>query len=283
MLSTANKIMLARWTSRLVILFRHLTGSGRELTAVRSGVCWQLDLNEGIDFSIWLLGGFEPRTLKQYENLVKQGDVVLDIGANVGAHTLPFARLVGPNGRVIAFEPTQWAFEKLRRNLELNPQLADRVECNQALLVAERNDSLPGQIYSSWPLEEEQGLHAEHKGRLMTTAGARVTTLDDAIAGKNLTRVDFVKIDVDGHEYAVIKGATDVLRRLRPRILMELAPYVYNPIDGEFDSLLKMMCDLGYVPLHPTTRKVLPSDPLQMRRIIPVGGSINVLFVPRQS
>lgn len=281
MLSTANKIMLARWASRVVIFLRRLGGRGNELTAARSGVLWQLDLSEGIDFSIWLLGGFEPRTLKQYETLVQPGDTVLDIGANVGAHTLPFARLVGLNGRVIAFEPTKWAFEKLRSNLKLNPLLSGRVDCNQALLVAERNDNLPGQIYSSWPLEDQLGLHVQHKGRLMTTEGARVLTLDDAIASKGVAKVDFVKVDVDGHEYAVIRGAMDVLRKFQPKILMELAPYVYNPSEGEFDALLELMDGLGYMPLHTVTRKLLPIDPLQMRRIIPVGGSINVLFVPR--
>src|SRR6185436_2807994 len=108
MLNTSRKIIFARWLSRAVIFLRRLTGRGAEIAVRRSGVLWHVDLNEGIDFSIWLLGGFEPRTLKQYEELVKPGAIVIDVGANVGAHTLPFARLVGPSGRVLAVEPTQW-------------------------------------------------------------------------------------------------------------------------------------------------------------------------------
>ena len=59
---------------------------------------WRLDLLEGID----LLGSFEPLTVRAYRGIVRPGDTVLDIGANVGAHTLPLAQLVGETCRVIA-------------------------------------------------------------------------------------------------------------------------------------------------------------------------------------
>lgn len=84
----------------------------------RDGIHWDLDLSEGIDFAIFLLGGLELRTLRLYRRLVQPGDTVLDVGANIGAHALPLARLVGASGRVVAFEPTQFAFCKLQRNLE---------------------------------------------------------------------------------------------------------------------------------------------------------------------
>src|SRR2546423_1295891 len=121
MLKTSHKILIARLLNWIVTGARKLVGLGPQVTVIRQGVKWTLDLNEGIDFSIWLLGGFEPQTLRQYEKLVKPGSTVIDIGANVGAHTLPFARLVGKSGRVVAFEPTKWAIGKLKRNLELNP------------------------------------------------------------------------------------------------------------------------------------------------------------------
>jgi protein-L-isoaspartate(D-aspartate) O-methyltransferase len=61
--------------------------------AVRGGVKWNLDLREGIDFSIYLLGGFEPRTLKLYQSLVRRGDVVLDEACGLGYSTAVLARL----------------------------------------------------------------------------------------------------------------------------------------------------------------------------------------------
>ena len=85
----------------------------------RGGLRWMLDLDEGIDFSIFLLGSFEPDAVRCFEKRIKPGDVVLDICANIGAHTLRLARLVGSSGRVLAFEPTIYAYAKLRSNLEL--------------------------------------------------------------------------------------------------------------------------------------------------------------------
>ena len=57
---------------------------------------WELDLREGIDFAIYLQGGFEPAALAGGVGVVKPGSVALDIGANIGSHTLPLAQIVGP-------------------------------------------------------------------------------------------------------------------------------------------------------------------------------------------
>ena len=125
MLSTAQKIRIARVLSGGVIGLRRTLGLPSEVTTRRGGVRWRLDLTEGIDLSIYLLGAFEPATVKLYRRLVKPGDVVLDIGANIGAHVLPLAVLVGDAGRVIAFEPTRYACRKLQANLALNPRLGE--------------------------------------------------------------------------------------------------------------------------------------------------------------
>jgi hypothetical protein len=93
MLSTIQKINLAKVAYYLVVVARRILGrSSQNIEVTRSGIRWYLDLKEGIDFSIYILGGFEPSTLRLYNKLVKSGDVVLDIGANIGSHTLPLAR-----------------------------------------------------------------------------------------------------------------------------------------------------------------------------------------------
>ena len=71
--------------------------------------------------------------------LTETSSLVLDIGASIGAHTLLLASLVGPNGRVMAFEPDDFAFRKLRRNLDLNPQVTSRVETLRCFLTASAN------------------------------------------------------------------------------------------------------------------------------------------------
>ena len=154
----------------------------KQVEVTRGGLRWRLDLREGIDLSIYLLGSFEPSVTKSYRRLVAPGDVVLDIGANVGSHTLPLARAVGDTGRVVAFEPTGWAFAKLRANLALNRELSTRVTAEQVMLVSPDESTLPTAIYSSWPLAAGSELHPVHRGRLMSTDEARAVTLDEYLA-----------------------------------------------------------------------------------------------------
>src|SRR5215469_4528356 len=109
MLTTRRKIALARTAQRAVMFGRRAFRKGPQTNVRRRGLAWDLDLREGIDFAIWLLGAFESTTIGAYTRLIRPGDVVFDVGANVGAHTLHLARAVGRTGRVHAFEPTEWA------------------------------------------------------------------------------------------------------------------------------------------------------------------------------
>lgn len=86
-----------------------------------NGIKYELDLNQAIDSSIYYCGCWEPETTAIIEKYVGQGMTVFDIGANIGAHSLTFAKLVGQSGKVIAFEPMSWAFQKLKHHIiELN-------------------------------------------------------------------------------------------------------------------------------------------------------------------
>ena len=103
MLTTKTKVSLASLAYKFIATGRTMAGKNNRVTVRRRGLMWSLDLSEGIDFSIYLLGAFERSTVITLEKLVKPGDVVFDIGANIGAHTLGLARSVGSAGRVFAF------------------------------------------------------------------------------------------------------------------------------------------------------------------------------------
>jgi FkbM family methyltransferase len=281
MLSTKNKIRIATALSALVRSALRLRGSTEGVVDVRrGGMKWRLDLNEGIDFSIFLLGAFERRTVRTYRRLIRPGDVVLDVGANIGAHALHFARLVGERGLVFACEPTAFAFSKLLQNLELNPELRCRVVAEQVML-SDRDDSQPeAEIYSSWPLKGVAGLHHGHAGRLRPTTGCGVTTLDSYLEASRVARVDFVKLDVDGFECHVLRGGIRSLSSHKPTILMELVPHLLPEHYSSIDELLQILRAAGYKLFRPSGRP-LPMDPDYLLGVVPAGTGTNVLALAK--
>jgi hypothetical protein len=122
-LNTRTKLRIARTLYWTLTGFRRILGGTDSARVSRRGIHWQLELREGIDLAIYLFGYFEYETFRAYRRLLKPGDTVPDIGANIGAHTLHLARCVSPSGRVIAFEPTAYAYNKLRQNISLTCRL----------------------------------------------------------------------------------------------------------------------------------------------------------------
>jgi tRNA G37 N-methylase Trm5 len=114
-LATATKVRLAGVLYRGVSAARALLGRPRDAVVCRRrGLVWALDLSDGIQLSIYLFGTFERSTERALARLLPIGGVAIDVGANIGAHTLPMARHVGQSRRVIALEPTVWAGDALR-------------------------------------------------------------------------------------------------------------------------------------------------------------------------
>ena len=275
-LSTRSKLAIAALAYRAVHLGRGLAGLGDVVEVQRGGVRWRLDLAEGIDLSIWLLGAFEPATVRAYRRLVRPGATVLDVGANVGAHTLPLAELVGESGRVIAIEPTREGFAKLAANLALNPLLAKRVDCRQMVLAAAAEAAPPEAIVASWPLAGAEATDA-HGGRAWSCEGARVATLDQLCAETGLARVDLIKLDVDGAEPDVLRGAEVTLGRDAPDMVIELAPYALERAGESLAGYVGLLTEHGYRLFDQRTDAMLPNDPDALGKLIPANGGLNVI------
>jgi FkbM family methyltransferase len=276
--NTRQKIVIAGLISGIVRTIRSVLGKGDVGIFRRGEIAWELDLREGIDFAIYLQGGFEPETLREYRRLVRAGSVVLDIGANIGSHTLPLAQLVGPSGRVYSFEPTDYAFGKQRRNLSLNPELSKRVCAFQAMLVGHGVAQKPETIPSSWPLDRRarMDLHPTHFGRYNPLEGAELLRLDDWTAREQPPRIDFLKMDVDGYEIDVIEGAGETLSRYKPVMMMEFAPYIFPERGRSFEELLDALSGLRYRArtIDGTALALEPS----LEAAIPREGSMNVIL-----
>ena len=216
----------------LAALLARFSPRGKRVQKTIDGLTYELDLNEVIDSSLYYAGSFEKNLEDLMDALVKPGMTVLDIGANVGCHTVRFARNVSPAGRVIAVEPTAAAGRRLRRNVELNGFRNVQIH---PVGLSDREEGLRQVSFqSSYPLN----------GRLVVVEETvRLTSLDLLLEENAVTGVSFIKLDVDGHEEAVIRGALQTLRRDAPTLVVEVTP---PPDPGAPCAVLAILEGLGY-------------------------------------
>jgi len=165
----------------------------------------------------------------------------------------------------------------LRRNLQLNPQIGDRVTALQCFLTGGDAKSFPPSVYSSWSLRPSPDAHDKHLGIPMATAGARSATLDGVLAEFSVERVDLVKLDVDGFECDVLAGASEMIRRSRPVFVMEILPYGLVEQGASLEQLLNFLIPFGYRLYNERTEALLPSDAAALERMIGEGASWNVI------
>jgi len=155
---------------------------------------------------------YDVKTTSYFQRLIVPGDVCLDVGANIGAMTIPIAKCAGPNGRVIAFEPGPLLFERLQHNLRLNHSVTGCVKA-----INSGVSDKPGQM--GWRMDESNPGNAFLVDPDSGTVTVPVSTIDKEV--HDLDRVDFIKIDVEGMEYQALKGAERTLREFAPTILFE--------------------------------------------------------------
>ena len=280
MLSTKTKIEITSYCSRVVVF---LNGSeNRKVIVKRRGIKWALDLTEAIDFMIYLLGSFEIRTISEYRKVIGKDSVVVDIGANVGAHTLHFARMVRPSGRVFAFEPTCFAYEKLKKNISLNPELIERIVPNQMFLCREASDADCPRTGASWPLSNNEQAHPLACFIEKSSDGARRESLDNYFENNPIERLDLIKLDVDGHELDVLQGSLATIRRFQPKIKFELAPYILKECGVSSEELLAFFDDMKYSISRTSQGKEIPNGDRQKLVELPDGSSINLWAIPKK-
>jgi FkbM family methyltransferase len=142
--------------------------------------------------------------------------VVLDIGSNIGVWSRMFAQRV-PDGKVFAFEPSPSTFQLLVKNCSEYPNIV----CVPSALGAES-----GTIGFCEDMEPALRYVVSKPNGAKATTSVPVSRLDDWVSAAGLTRIDFIKIDVEGAEEELIDGAIATLERLQPTILFEFIPWV---------------------------------------------------------
>ena len=202
-----------------------------------------------IDYQIIAFGIYEPALNRLFNQLVKPGATCLDVGANIGDTTVNLMRLVGSNGRVFAFEPVPHLFEKLRDNVALNP-LAQSVSSHRIALSKETGFSKIEIATEGYSNQGMAALHHEGPLRFSHTIDIETVTLDDFVQQQNLSRLDLIKIDIQGAEPWFFEGGKSTLLRFKPDLLFEVSPSDLKSFGLTALDLLKSVEDLGYDCYH---------------------------------
>lgn len=251
-------------------IWERMRNRERVVIATIDGITYELDLRELIDSHLYYAGGFEPASANAIRKMCRRGHIVLDIGANVGCHTLTMARLAGATGRVFAFEPMPWARAKLEKNLSLNSFSNVRVV---KLGLSDTPGVASVHFRSSWSLNGAENVEAPESTAATTIEFVR---LDDYVAAEKIRGVDFVKLDVDGYEPKVLRGARKTLADYRPTLLMELARYPREAQDDTIEAMLSLLAELGYSFFREADFSRYPSIEA-VAADVPSGSSINVI------
>ena len=273
--TTKIKIMLARI---LYLLTTAIVGKDKRIIK-RNGILYEVDLSEGIDFSLFLFGNFQKHVIKNEFFSLSKDSIIFDIGANVGTMTLPYAKSV-PNGMVYAFEPTHYALAKLRNNLKLNPNLKKRVKIVN-MFASKKTEPKPKiKAFSSWKVDDkkDKNKHPIHWGSPKSTSGVKSTTLDEFCNKNKIKRVDFIKIDTDGHEPEVLVGAKKMITKFRPAIVFEAAEYVLKEKKITSSFYLDFFQKLHYSLFDIQRKKMITKK--NYSSIIPLLGSIDIIGLP---
>lgn len=219
--------------------------------------------------AIWWNGpNYERKESKFIRRHLKPGMIFFDVGSNVGYYTLLAAPIVGQDGKVHAFEPVSEQHADLRANVERN-QLQNVVP--ERLIITDR----AGTMEINLGAEDNAGTASVDLVYREDRPTERVdcTTLDAYLHERGVTRLDVLKIDVEGHEPFVLRGMTETLRKLRPLLLIEVRGDMLEEVGSSREALFEQIAAHGYYP-YALTRGGWPRP---MR--IPADGNL-IVFSP---
>lgn len=208
----------------------------RRVVVTSDGISMHCHPENLIERSILATGEWEPWETAIVRRVIKPGAVALDLGANVGYFTLLMARQAGKTGVIHAFEPTNYAHRRLTDNIDLNPQLKKSIKVvKQGLLAAAET--------------RMAALEARFSDRVLAHSEPQAitfTTVDNYVMEQAVPHVDFLKIDIDGHDFEAIRGAEQTIRNHRPLILAEVCERVLLENQTSVSEYINLLCELGY-------------------------------------
>jgi FkbM family methyltransferase len=203
---------------------------------------WWLARSSALDGSL-MAGSFEPEESRFLTRFLKPGMTVLDVGAHHGYYTLLSSKAVGPKGKVIAFEPSPRERMRLREHTHLNRCVNVSIE----MVALGASDQDADFFLVQGAADYCNSLRPPAIDAGITKVKVAVTALDDFLSRRQNPRIDFIKLDVEGAELDVLRGAQRVLATTpRPILLVEVYDIRTAPWGYAASDIVRLMDDMGY-------------------------------------
>ncbi len=227
---------------RKLIPGNHLYPKNSNRESVYNGIKFLLDLSDYPDWSLYFHN--QNDSSKGVLNYVKEGDVIFDVGGNIGQTALMLAQKVGDTGKVISFEPFPSTIEKFNSNLSRNKNitnitletfgLGNKIETLKMDFVCDTNSAANRII----PF---------HSAATTNVSTVEINVLDVYLANlADLQKIDLIKIDVEGFEYQVLEGAKSTLLKFKPDLFIEINDWNLKAQGASAKQLLSFLKDFNY-------------------------------------
>lgn len=244
-------------------------GGFNELAICREGVMLYNRFDSFVGASLRKYGEWSAPEIDLFRQIVPANSVVVEVGANIGAHTVALSRMVGPGGGVLAFEPQRLLFQTLCANLALN-------SCTNVAARHEAVASIPGDMrVPVLPPDMPNNFGALQLGNPWPHGEpVKVVTIDSM----QLAACRLIKLDIEGMELEALRGAAETIRRHRPAL------YVENELDDKSRALITLLLSYGYRLYWHAPLMYRPDNFAgEKENIFGRIASHNMLCVPRES
>lgn len=200
----------------------------------------EYDINSGIGSAYFYNGCFEEGEIAFFEKILKGIDspVILDVGANIGTHSIRWAK-INRKTKVFAFEPSPTTAQMLEQNVERN-RLKDQIK-----VFATAVSESPGTARFYHCVDDAySSLKDTGRYEVIDIIEVQVTTIDAFCKEQGLKKINLIKVDVEGFETEVIKGAIETLKKYKPELFIEI--YAGTNSNKDPERTIKIIQDLGY-------------------------------------
>ena len=211
----------------------------------REGINFELDISDYMEYVIYYGMNSEPKG--RISELFKDGDTILDVGANIGETLLYFAKH-NQSGNNIGFEPVPYIFDRLQNNISLNsfPNIK-----SENIAISDVNEILSFKMPNNQNSGGVRMRKENSKEKYGASLEVQAITLDDYVQKSNISKIDLIKMDVEGFEYNVIVGGEKTLREFGPKLFIEIDDKMLQQQGVSAKKMFDKLISLKYKILDP--------------------------------